>query len=109
MCSFFLVNWLNFSNTEQISKEVPRFFFCFSFNKLLDTEVIEGKASPLKPKEEILFKFSKLSFEAVCLFRASPSSLELIPSPLSETIISVLPPSLIKIFISLALASMYSQ
>jgi len=47
-----------------------------------------------------LFKFSKLSFEVACLLKANPSSLEFIPSPLSDTIISVLPPSLIKILIS---------
>ena len=53
-----------------------------------------------------MFKFSKLSFEVACLLKANPSSLEFIPSPLSDTIISVLPPSLIKILISSALASM---
>ena len=35
-----------------------------------------------------MFKFSKLSFEVACLLKANPSSLEFIPSPLSDTIIS---------------------
>ena len=70
MCSFFwLTGLIALAIPEQISKEVPCVsFFVLVLISISDTEAIEGKASPLKPKEEILFKFSKLSFEVACLF-----------------------------------------
>ena len=79
---------------EDTSIEIPSsFFFVLVFISISDTEAIDGSASPLKPNEDILLKFSKLNLEVACLLTANSSSFDLIPSPLSDTTISVLPPS----------------
>ena len=67
---------------------------------------ILAKASPLNPLDFILNKsFAFDIFDVVCLLKHIETSLFDIPTPLSITCIIVLPASLIKIFISFALAS----
>ena len=76
------------------------------FNMTSDTAAIEGRASPLKPREDIFHKSSSVyNLLVACLWKANGASSLFIPIPLSVTIISRIPASFKSILIFVALAS----
>ena len=76
------------------------------FKITFDTDAIDGKASPLKPRDDILNKSSSVySLLVACLSKHSLASSLFIPVPLSITFISLRPASFRYIYISVLLAS----
>ena len=68
---------------------------------MLETEAIDGNASPLNPNDSILNKSSKFfNLDVACRENARLASSLSIPIPLSVTLISFTPESINSIFIS---------
>ena len=90
-----------------ISIMLPTLFSSvFVFIFMLDISDIEANASPLNPKELILFRsFSFDIFDVACLLQQRIRSSLSMPSPLSEIFIFLSPAFSISILISVAFAS----